>query len=36
MYTKTANAMINNAVIVLDFLEPIDGFVKKPAANQQG
>jgi hypothetical protein len=27
---------MNNAIIILDFFEPVDGFVNYPAEDQQG
>jgi len=36
MYINTAMEMINSANIVLDFFEPVNGFVHKPAENEQG
>lgn len=33
---NTATAMMNNAIIVLDFFEPVDGFVGHPCEQQQG
>jgi hypothetical protein len=33
---NTATAIRNNAIIILDFFEPINGFVNYPAEDQQG
>jgi len=36
MYPKTARAMKNRASMVSDFLEPMNGFVKKGEAENAG
>jgi hypothetical protein len=33
---KTAMAITNSAVIILDFLEPVDGFVDHPGEDHEG
>jgi hypothetical protein len=33
---KTAIAIRNNTVIVLNFFEPVDGFIAYPDEDQQG
>jgi len=36
MYAKTAIEMINSAIMISDFFEPVDRFKKQPAANKDG
>ncbi|MGY3212622.1 hypothetical protein [Mucilaginibacter sp. HD30] len=36
MYINTAMEIMNNANIVLDFFEPINGVVHEPAKGEQG
>lgn len=36
MYMKTAMEMMNKAIIVLNFFEPVNRFEDDPADDQQG